>query len=88
MITITSSQCGDHSAFFYIEVEDGAPISFQVRANFKGPTLKIIEPVVDYGLQKINTTNKYRINVENTSPIPSEILIRSFRHQHITFENF
>ena len=27
-ITVSSSECGEQSAFFYIEVQDGAPISF------------------------------------------------------------
>jgi len=83
-----SSALGDQSAFFYIEVQDGAPISFQVRASFKGPTIKIIEPVIDYGLVKINTSSKYRVTVENTSPIPCEVLLRAFRHDHITFDNY
>jgi hypothetical protein len=69
-------------------VEDGAPISFQVRASFKGPTLKVLEPVVDYGLVKINTSSKYRISVENTSPISCEILVRPFRFGNINFDNF
>jgi hypothetical protein len=27
-ISISSAECGDQCAFFYIEVEDGAPLSF------------------------------------------------------------
>jgi len=27
-ITLTSKKCGEANAFFYIEVQDGAPISF------------------------------------------------------------
>jgi hypothetical protein len=76
-LTIRSSECGDMSGFFYIEVQDGAPLSFQFRANFKGPTLKLIEPIVDYGLMKINTSSKYRINVENTCAIPCEVSIKN-----------
>jgi hypothetical protein len=55
-IQVSSSQCGEKMAYFYIEVQDGAPISFQCRANFRGPILKIVEPVVDYGLIKVNTS--------------------------------
>lgn len=69
-------------------MQDGAPISFQLRATFAGPTLKLLEPIVDYGLVKINTTSKFRINVENSSPIPGEVLIRSFNKQSITFDNY
>ena len=42
-------------AYFFIEVDDGAPESFSCRANFRGPLIKLIEPVVDYGLVKVNT---------------------------------
>lgn len=49
-VTIQSANCGDQEAFFYCEVEDGAPLSFSLRASFKGPTLKLIEPVIDFGL--------------------------------------
>jgi hypothetical protein len=84
---MTSRKCGEANAFFYIEVQDGAPISFQCRATFRGPTLKLIEPVVDFGLLKINTTSKFRINIENTSPIPCEIMLKSFRYSHLSFDN-
>lgn len=87
-LTIESTECGDMSAYFYIEVQDGAPLSFQFRASFKGPALKIIEPVVDFGLMKINTSSKYLINVENTSPIPCEVMVKSFKYDHITFKNY
>lgn len=50
--------------------------------------MKLIEPVVDFGLQKINTTSKFRINIENTSPIPSEVLLKSFRYDNLNFANY
>lgn len=37
---------------------------------------------------KINTSSKYRINVENTSPIPCEVMVKSFKQDHITFDNY
>ena len=42
-------------AFFYIDIEDGAPISFQVVANFMGPIIRCYQPIVDFGLTKVNT---------------------------------
>jgi hypothetical protein len=47
-----------------------------------------MEPVVDFGLLKINTTSKYRINIENTSPIPCEVLLKSFRYDAVNFDNY
>ena len=70
-IQIQSSEVGEKMAYFYVEVQDGAPISFQCRAHFRGPIVKIIEPIIDYGLVKVNTQQKFRINLENLSPIPT-----------------
>lgn len=42
-------------AYFYIDIEDGAPISFQVVSNFMGPIVKCLQPIVDFGLVKVNT---------------------------------
>lgn len=54
-INISSSECGEKIAYFFIEVDDGSPISFQCRATFRGPILKLVEPIIDYGLIKVNT---------------------------------
>lgn len=57
-----------------------------MRANFRGPIVKLLEPVVDYGLVKVNTESKYRINVENTSPIPAEIIIKNSKNKRLNFQ--
>jgi hypothetical protein len=42
-------------AYFYIEIEDGPPVSFQVQADFMGPNLSLSEACLDVGLSKVNT---------------------------------
>lgn len=74
-------------AFFYIEIEDGAPFSFQVVCNFMGPLVKCLNPIVDYGLVKVNTFTDYEIEIENTSPIPAEILIKNSSNINLSFSN-
>lgn len=64
-ILVRSHERGEAMAYFYIEIEDGAPISFQVKANFMGPIIKCHNPVVDYGLVKVNTMESYEICIEN-----------------------
>lgn len=86
-VSIKSSECGEKLVYFFIEVEDGSPLSFQCRATFKGPILKLVEPVLDYGLVKVNTQQKFRINIENTSPIPMEIIAKNFKNKRLTFQN-
>jgi hypothetical protein len=70
-VTIMSKSCGDKLAFFYVEIADGAPISFSVQGTFRGPIVRVIEPVIDFGLVKVNTLQKFRMTIENTSPIAS-----------------
>ena len=54
-VTFSSSLCGEQMAYFFVEVQDGIPLSFSCRATFRGPILRIVEPVIDYGLVKVNT---------------------------------
>ena len=39
-ILARSPERGEAMAYFYIEIEDGAPISFQVVAEFTGPLVR------------------------------------------------
>ena len=43
-------------AYFFIEIEDGAPVSFQVVADFMGPIVNCEQPIVDFGLVKVNSS--------------------------------
>jgi hypothetical protein len=52
-------------AFFYIEIEDGAPCSFQAVCEFMGPIVKCYDPIIDFGLVKVNTSETFEITVEN-----------------------
>jgi hypothetical protein len=70
-VIISSKSCGLKNAYFYVEISDGAPISFQCMANFRGPIVRVVEPIADFGLVKVNTTQKFRITLENLSSIPS-----------------
>jgi hypothetical protein len=86
-IVVSSKDRGDCSAFFYIEIEDGAPVSFQVVCNFMGPIVKCKHPIVDYGLVKVNSQTDFEIEIENTSPIPAEILIKNSNNHRLNFSN-
>ena len=63
-------------AYFYIEIEDGAPISFQVVSNFIGPIVSCNTPIVDYGLIKVNTSTDFKIEIRNESPVAADVLIK------------
>ena len=54
-VMVKSATRGECMAYFYIEIEDGPPISFQVVFNFMGPLVLCHQPVVDYGLAKVNS---------------------------------
>ncbi len=85
-VAIKSRACGEQLVYFYIEIADGAPITFQVRGTFRGPRVRIMDPVIDFGLIKVNTQNKFRLTIENSSPIPATILVKSVRNTGLTFD--
>lgn len=64
-ISIESFECGKALAYFYIEIEDGPPVSFSCQADFRGPIVNLVEPVVDLGLAKVNTKQQFTITIEN-----------------------
>ena len=86
-IVVKSQQRGECMAYFYIEIEDGAPVSFQVVCNFMGPLVLCHQPIVDYGLVKVNSQEDMEIEIENTSPIPAEILIKNSLNLKLDFKN-
>jgi len=60
-----------------IHPTDGIPLCFSVQANFIGPQIRIVEPSIDFGLLKINTKTKFRLNVENLSDIDAPIVVKN-----------
>lgn len=82
---IKSEQRGIALAYFYIEIEDGPPISFQCQAEFRGPIVETRDPVVNIGLSKVNTKKSQTIELSNTSPIPADFLIKSSKNKKLNF---
>jgi hypothetical protein len=74
---IKSENRGLALAYYYVEIEDGPPISFQCQADFCGPCVENKDPVINVGLSKVNTKKNQTIELTNTSPIPAEFLIKS-----------
>lgn len=52
-----------------------------------GPIVKCYNPIVDYGLVKVNSQTDYEIEIENTSPIEAEILIKNSNNYRLNFSN-
>ena len=52
-----------------------------------GPIVKCYNPIVDYGLVKVNSQTDFEIEIENTSPIPAEILIKNSNNFRLNFSN-
>lgn len=74
-------------AYFYIEIEDGSPISFSCQATFRGPLLNLVEPVIDLGLTKVNTTRTFQLTLQNKSPIPAAFIIKNAKNKRMNFYN-
>lgn len=86
-IVVQSHERGECMAYFYIEIEDGAPVSFQVACNFMGAIVRCYQPIVDYGLVKVNTQEDFEIELHNQSPIPADLLIKKASNERLGFEN-
>jgi rRNA maturation protein Rpf1 len=86
-IYVQSDQRGECMAYFFIEIEDGAPVTFQVVCNFRGPIVLCHQPLVDFGLVKVNTLEQYQMEIENTSPIPAQVLIKNSLNKNLGFNN-
>lgn len=84
-LTVESSEIGMAFAYFYIEIEDGSPVSFSCKANFRGPIVNLVEPIVDLGLTKVNTTKTFAITLENKSPIPANFIIKNAKNKKMNF---
>ena len=52
-----------------------------------GPIVKCYNPIVDYGLVKVNSQTDYEIEIENTSPIAAEVLIKNSNNYRLNFTN-
>lgn len=74
-------------AYFYIEIEDGAPVSFEVRCEFMGPIVRCLTPIIDYSLVKVNSQESMTITVENQSPIPAKVLFKKSGNELLNFQN-
>jgi hypothetical protein len=74
--------------YFKLNVEDGVCLSFQINAFFVGPTVKLIEKNVNFGLMKINSSNEFRLNVENLSEIEAELILKNCKNKRLTFDDF
>lgn len=74
-------------AYFYIEIEDGAPVSFQVTSEFMGPIVRCFTPIIDYSLIKVNSSESLEIVVENQSPIPANVLFKKSENEKLNFLN-
>ena len=78
-----SEVCGKAIACFYIEIEDGPPVSFSVQADFRGPIVELLEPVVNLELAKVNTQQKRTLTLVNSSPIPASFLIKNSKNKKL-----
>lgn len=88
-VTIESKTCGLKTAYLIIEIEDGVPLSYFIEAEFHGPLVSIVEPNVEFGLQKINSQSSYTINVINHSSIEAPIIMKNANDfQNLTFDTY
>lgn len=52
-----------------------------------GPIVKCYQPIVDYGLVKVNSQEDFEIEIQNESPIAAEILLKKSDNERLDFTN-
>lgn len=63
-------------------------MSFSVQANFRGPIVELLEPVIDLELAKVNTQQQRTLTFVNSSPIPALFIIKNSKNKKLSIENF
>ena len=63
-------------------------MSFSVQADFRGPIVELLEPVVDLELAKVNTVQTRVLTLSNESPIPATLIIKNSKNKKLTIDNF
>lgn len=47
--------------------------------------MKVLNPIVDFGLVKVKTKKNYSVTIENTTPIEAEIIVKNFKNKRLNF---
>lgn len=50
--------------------------SFEMIANVVGPAVKVLDPVIDFGLMKTFSNKQITLKIQNTSSIPAEVVMK------------
>ena len=85
-IEVESEEIGKQSAYFIGEAEDGNVFSFEVIASFTGSRVQIREGILDFGLVEVQERYELTLNLDNKTEVENEILIKTSKNNHITFE--
>lgn len=59
-----------------------------MQANFRGPIVELLEPVVDLELAKVNTKQERKLTFVNSSPIPALFIIKNSKNKRLSIDNF
>jgi len=59
-----------------------------VQADFRGPIVELLEPVIDLELAKVNTRQERTLTLCNESPIPAQFIIKNSKNKKLNLDNF
>ena len=58
-------------------------MSFSVQADFRGPIVELLEPVINLELSKVNTQAQRTLTLVNDSPIPATFIIKNSKNKKL-----
>ena len=59
-----------------------------MQADFRGPIVELLEPVIDLELAKVNTRQERTLTLCNESPIPAQFIIKNSKNKKLNLDNF
>ncbi|KAL4472936.1 hypothetical protein ABPG72_007813 [Tetrahymena utriculariae] len=81
-VTFSSDVVGQNQkAMVQINFDISHSLTYEVLGNFVGPSIKIVQPILDFGLMKQYENKTTKLVIENTSPVAVEIAIRDINQK-------
>lgn len=71
---------------FKVDYQNAASTSFQVIADFKGPSLRFCQPDVNFGIIQSWKDLRKKFFIENVSDVDAEVILRRKENSLLTFE--
>ena len=71
----------NQKAILQIDFDIADTIIYEVIGSFVGPSIRICQPTLDFGLMRVLEVRTKQIILENTSPVAAKLAIRDLNQK-------